>query len=376
MNKHLLKKIQNSNWLPMSQKILDNLFDNPDYPIMIEQYFKIFQYLAKTANSYELLDVEKLIHLEGTLAEFYSALAKCSTNSKNVQAISDGLKANHDYCSENWKQIFFIDEVLNYIKFGFSLGIKKCNTFNLKESITLEDSAQIFNAWLNCHVELCELIVILEDSLFNRFSHEWERNVFDQNKIQNNSKSQTIKGAIDLIISFSDDLTKYSNSNQKMISACLYNTKSEITYGGRKFGFLYSFSQDSIIAMSPSDAEASTLPYSENDTLIQCLLKGKPTYSERRYLQASQIDLLPIYDYNKFKEKTFKYNEILLKEEVKPYGMLIFREALAQYGIPIITYCISHRLSMFIREKSGDLKYITTNDLYDYLNKVVDLDFL
>ena len=292
MNEHLLKEIQSSNWLPMSQKILDNVFDNPEYPTIVERYFKTFQYLAKTTNNYGLLDIEDLIHLEGLLAEFYSALAKHSTNSKNIQAISDGLKANHDFCLENWKQIFFIDEVLNYIKFGFSLGIKKCNTFNLKENIAIENSAQIFNDWLNCHVELCKLIVSMENSLYDRFSPEWERNVFNKNKVQNNFKTQTISGTKDLIISFSDDLTKYSYSSQKMISACLYNTKSEVTFDNRSFGFLYSFSKDTIIAMSPSDAESSILLYSESNTLIQCLLSGKPTYSERRYLQASQIDLL------------------------------------------------------------------------------------
>lgn len=375
VNAQILKMLKDNNWLPLTQNILEDLFDNPEYPVILEQYFKKFQYLAKIINNLGKLDIERLIQLEGLLAEFYSTLAQNSINNKNVQEVSNGLKANHDFNAENYRQMFFLDEVINYIKFGFSLGIKKSLPFELKSDIELEKSIKIFKDWLNCHNELCDLMKEMENTLFKQFSVEWKKNVFNENKIQKCTTSKnnlTIQGPFDVIISFCEDLTLYDSGNQKMISACLYNTKSDITFKNRTFGFLYSFSQENIIAMSPSDAEASTIFYTKNNTLIQCLLSGRPVYSGSQYLQVIQKHLLPIYDYNEFKRKTIKYNEILLKEEAKPYGMLIFREALTSYGVSIIAYCISHKLSMFVREENGDLKYYSEDSLYNYLKDSIN----
>lgn len=388
MNAQILKMLKDNNWLPLTQNILEDLFANPEYPVILEQYFRKFQYLAKITNNLGKLDIERLIQLEGLLAEFYSILAKNSVGStaedeskyldqksSMLQEVSNGLKANHDFNAENYRQMFFLDEIINYIKLGFSLGIKKSLPFELKRDIELEESVKIFKDWLNCHNELCDLMKEMENTLFKQFSGEWKKSVFSEDKIQECTTSKdnlTLQGPFDVIISFCEDLTLYDSSNQKMISACLYNTKSEITFKNRTFGFLYSFSPENIIAMSPSDAEASTLPYTKSNTLIQCLLSGRPAYSESQYLQIIQKHLLPIYDYNEFKRKTLKYNEILLREEAKPYGMLIFREALVQYGVSVIAYCISHRLSMFVREENGDLKYYSEDDLYHYLKDSID----
>lgn len=375
VNAQILKMLKDNNWLPLTQNILEDLFDNPEYPVILEQYFKKFQYLAKIINNLGKLDIERLIQLEGLLAEFYSTLAQNSINNKNVQEVSNGLKANYDFNAENYKQMFFLDEVINYIKFGFSLGIKKSLPFELKSDIELEKSIKIFKDWLNCHNELCDLMKEMENTLFKQFSVEWKKNVFNEDKIQKCTTSKnnlTLQGPFDVIISFCEDLTLYDSGNQKMISACLYNTKSDITFKNRTFGFLYSFSQENIIAMSPSDAEASTIFYTKNNTLIQCLLSGRPVYSGSQYLQVIQKHLLPIYDYNEFKRKTIKYNEILLKEEAKPYGMLVFREALTRYGVSIIAYCISHKLSMFVREENGDLKYYSEDSLYNYLKDSIN----
>lgn len=375
MNAQILKMLKDNNWLPLTQNILEDLFANPEYPVILEQYFRKFQYLAKIINNLGKLDIERLIQLEGLLAEFYSTLAQNSINNKNVQEVSNGLKANHDFNAENYRQMFFLDEVINYIKFGFSLGIKKSLPFELKSDIELEKSIKIFKDWLNCHNELCDLMKKMENTLFKQFSVEWKKNVFNEDKIQKCTTSKnnlTLQGPFDVIISFCEDLTLYDSGNQKMIFACLYNTKSDITFKNRTFGFLYSFSQENIIAMSPSDAEASTIFYTKNNTLIQCLLSGRPVYSGSQYLQVIQKHLLPIYDYNEFKRKTIKYNEILLKEEAKPYGMLIFREALTSYGVSIIAYCISHKLSMFVREENGDLKYYSEDSLYNYLKDSIN----
>ena len=375
VNAKILKMLKDNNWLPLTQNILEDLFDNPEYPVILEQYFKKFQYLAKSTHNLGKLDIERLIQLEGLLAEFYSTLAQDSVNNKNVQEVSNGLKANHDFNAENYRQMFFLDEIINYIKLGFNLGIKKSLPFELKSDIELEKSVKIFKDWLNCHNELCDLMKEMENTLFKQFSGEWEKSVFSEDKIQECTTSKdnlTLQGPFDVIISFCEDLTLYDSSNQKMISACLYNTKSESTFKNRTFGFLYGFSPENIIAMSPSDAEASTLPYTKNNTLIQCLLSGRPVYSESQYLQVIKKYLLPIYDYNEFKRKTLKYNEILLREEAKPYGMLIFREALARYGVSIVAYCISHRLSMFVREENGDLKYYSEDSLYYYLKDSIN----
>ena len=72
MNAQILKMLKDNNWLPLTQNILEDLFANPEYPVILEQYFRKFQYLAKITNNLGKLDIERLIQLEGLLAEFYS----------------------------------------------------------------------------------------------------------------------------------------------------------------------------------------------------------------------------------------------------------------------------------------------------------------
>lgn len=153
---------------------------------------------------------------------------------------------------------------------------------------------------------------------------------------------------------------------------------------------MYKYKTDLIIAMSPSDAEASTLSYRDNDTLIHCLLRGTPIESVVRYYQASTLDLETIYDFNKFKEKTFKYNEILLKEEAKPYDMLIFREVLNEISsksttevrtydlvknlYEIMLHCFKHNLALFIRVKDVSLKYIPATKIENFVRESIDMN--
>ena len=216
MNAQILKMLKDNNWLPLTQNILEDLFANPEYPVILEQYFRKFQYLAKITNNLGKLDIERLIQLEGLLAEFYSTLAKNSVGSTAkgelkdldqkssiLQEVSNGLKANHDFNAENYRQMFFLDEVINYIKFGFSLGIKKSLPFELKSDIELEKSIKIFKDWLNCHNELCDLMKEMENTLFKQFSDEWKKNVFNEDKIQDKIiKCNTMEEAFNIIKSY------------------------------------------------------------------------------------------------------------------------------------------------------------------------------
>lgn len=381
VNSKILNMLKISKWSPTTQTALENLIEDPMYRAIIKQYFSVIRNSVKDLKRNEIFDMDRLQDVEFALAKCYSTLAKYSAEGERLEKFCNKLYHNID-CKSS------VDVILKDLEEGFSNFEGKSVIAKLGLKLTTNIIVEIYNVWLDAHTALCDFAKAVEEDLFKLHGEKWYRNVFNLSKITNKNE-YVLEEPVDIIISFCDDLTKYSDSSQKMISACLYNTKSKTTFDNRSFGFLYRFSKDSIIAMSPSDTESALLQFTENDNLLHCLFRGTPLESAVSYYHASTIDLMTIYDYDVFKNKTYSYNEIMLKEGTKPYGMLIFREALqseikddkddsteslilAQHGLQVITYCICNKLPLFVRESNGDLKYLPAERIKDIVCKAID----
>ena len=382
-NAQILKMLRISKWSPTTQKSLENILEDQMYKANIKQYFNVIRNSINDIKDSSFYDEGQIKTVGRYLITFYSTLSNKETTLAN--------KELNDYCEYLTELIDSknpnIDEILNTIEKGIYGFISKDVLAKLNIDLDLKAITDIYHAWLDVHEELCTLATCLEESLKIIHKDSWIRNVFDLSWVD---ESKELQEPADIIVSFCRDLTKYDTNTQKVISACLYNTKSNYTFDNRKFGFMYKYKTDLIIAMSPSDAEAATLSYRDNDTLIHCLLRGTPIESVVRYYQASTLDLETIYDFSKFKEKTFKYNEILLKEESKPYGMLVFREALYETSLQytaevktcnltknlyeIMLHCFKHNLALFIREKDGSLKYIPATKIENFVRESIDMN--
>lgn len=417
-NAQILNMLKISKWSPTTQSGLKTILEDPMYKYNIEQYFNVIRNSINDIKDSAFYDESQIKTVGRYLITFYSALAQLpegfpqstTSNEESTLAkeiLNDGNLAQeipikvsqsalqrkiiNDYCEYLTELIDSknpnIDEILNTIEKGLYGFISKDILAKLNIDLDLKAITRIYHAWLDVHEELCTLVMCLEKSLKIIHKDSWIRNVFDLSWV---NESKELQEPVDIIVSFCRDLTKYDTSTQKVISACLYNTKSNYTFDNRKFGFMYKYRTDLIIAMSPSDAESATLICRDNDILIHCLFRGTPIESVARYYQASTLDLETIYDFNEFKEKTFKYNEILLKEEAKPYGMLIFREALEETSLQsttevrtcdlaknlyeIVLHCFKHNLALFIREKDGRLKYIPATKIESFVKESIDMN--
>lgn len=357
VNAHVLKMLKNSNWAPTTQTALENLIEDMRCKAIIKEYIGVLKNSVRELEKYKGFSKENLLLVEYSLIDFYSTLSKYSNKAKELEEFCNTLRNSID-SNVNTDDVN-TDAVFDNIEKGFCGFTGKRVIAELGIRLDTESIIDIYNAWLYAHSTLCDFAKSLEDKLFELHSDKWSRKVFSLHSVTNKSPDgYTISEPVDVIISFCKDLTKYDKITQKMISACLYNTKSTMTFDNRSFGFLYSFSPGSIVAMSPDDAQSSMHPYYKNDTLMHCLLRGTPIASIAKFYKISTLNLMTIYDFDEFKNKTFSYNEILIKEGIQPYGMLIFREALTQFGQDVVFYCLGHRLPLFIRENDGRLTYI------------------
>lgn len=358
VNAHVLKMLTTSNWAPITQTALENLIEDMRYKAIIKEYIGVLKNSVRELEKYKGFNKENLLLVEYSLIYFYSTLSKYSNKVKELEEFCNTLYNSID-SNVNTDDVD-TDTIFDNIEKGFCSFTGKRVISELGIKLDTESIIDIYNAWLHAHSTLCDFAKSLEDRLFDLHSDKWSRKVFALHSLTDKSSDgYTTSEPVDVIISFCNKITKYDEGTQKMISACLYNTKSTMTFDNRSFGFLYNFSPGSIVAMSPDDAQSSTHPYYMDDTLMHCLFRGTPIASIAKFYKISTLNLMTIYDFDEFKNKTFSYNEILIKDGTRPYGMLIFREAIDQFGQDVVFYCLGHRLPLFIRENDGRLTYVT-----------------
>lgn len=380
VNLNMIKMIQGIKWIPNGNKALENLIANQDGYYKLNNYFNALQSMIEEISTFsnKTLDKSELISVEQSLLMFYYTLQNenitQSENISQIKKIINVLENNIDFYQKDKEHNFHIPTIIENIKMGFCSFSTENSIIDFKSDLAKKDIVDIYRDWFNCYYSLYHLQNYLEQIITNQYVNDWENNVFSIKKIPSSAyyNEHVITGSHDVIVSFCEDISKYYTTSQRIISASLHNTKSRRTFRNRTFGFMYSFSPDIIISMSPSDAEVSIEQHSNTVPNIFKLLKDCiPMCENGKSLHLSTIYLKTMYDFETFKKETIKYNEILIKEGSVPYGMFIFREAIDIHGASVMSYCISHDLPLFICNIDGSLHYIPSEELYKRLKSSI-----
>lgn len=368
VNYKIIKMLEELKWAPYDQDSLAELITESDNFHLMNTYFQMLQSLAEEVKDLNLLDKDELIDVERALLNFYSTLAQYSTKQNRVEEICNFLEKHLDFYREDKNNNFHLPTVIKLLHSSFCLFSKTKINIKLKENMNTNEITRLYKAWISSYSALFYFHKYVEKTLTNFYGENWKDNVFDLNKLDGLNCVQEIKGPSDVIVSFCEDISKYYTTSQQVISASLHNTKSRNTYHGRSFGFMYSFSPDTLIAMNPHDTESAVIPIEDLAESLKLITRGVPVQDEKHYYCVSPLGLRPIYNFDKFKNETYKYNEILLEAGTVPFGMFIFREALNTHGLSVMACCINHDLPLFICDKNGNMKYIPVNEIHNRLD--------
>lgn len=175
-----------------------------------------------------------------------------------------------------------------------------------------------------------------------------------------------------VIVSFCNDTSKYFMHTQKMISAMLFKTDTNYSFDDRAFGFMYNAKQEDFIAMSFSDMYSSTVTIESLEESFQTLFCGKPMLTVDKIIEATPIDLLPLYDLNELLNSTYDYNELLLKPDAKPYGIFVWEKRLSKCFIQVCSLSTVMHIPLFICRQDGSLLIINWQNVFEDVKKYLE----
>lgn len=269
---------------------------------------------------------------------------------------------------------YFRDFPYTYLRDIDSFRIKaSCLKIILRNDMTQDDITKLYTSFINFYFNFFDFITSLEQSIIALHRDSWEGKVFSQVKLAEmegfqQNKIFKIKEPKNVLISFCNNPKTYLYSSQKMVSTSLHNTLFLATgkqrpFQRRTFGFMYDFSPEEIVGMSPSDAEASEEKFKYIGAIFKYALQGTPISSLVKSFHISPVDFEPLFDFSAFENKTKYYNEILLKEGNEPYGIFVFKEKLEESRIMIFSTCIYQNLPLFICNEDGSMTYVPVSDI-------------
>ena len=175
-----------------------------------------------------------------------------------------------------------------------------------------------------------------------------------------------------VIVSFCNDTSKYFMHTQKMISAMLFKTDTNYSFDDRAFGFMYNAKQEDFIAMSFSDMYSSTVTIESLEESFQTLFCGKPMLTVDKIIEATPIDLLPLYDLNELLNSTYDYNELLLKPDAKPYGIFVWEKRLSKCFSQVCSLSTVMHIPLFICRQDGSLLIINWQNVFEDVKKYLE----
>lgn len=175
-----------------------------------------------------------------------------------------------------------------------------------------------------------------------------------------------------VIVSFCNDTSKYFMHTQKMISAMLFKTDTNYSFDDRAFGFMYNAKQEDFIAMSFSDMYSSTVTIESLEESFQTLFCGKPMLTVDKIIEATPIDLLPLYDLNELLNSTYDYNELLLKLDAKPYGIFVWEKRLSKCFSQVCSLSTVMHIPLFICRQDGSLLIINWQNVFEDVKKYLE----
>ena len=416
-NAHLLEMLKNLKFIPSDKNTLEVIINSTKTAGTFNRYFGMYR---KWFNKVYSTDIEKgkkeLLSLcnssylyyeylykyilnTQSFKEVYAALAQLyhqqnqleHTTLKETYASQDKIldgrddstesrylaQLNHrqDYASQiNPQQSTDVSKLFDLLERVFGYRSDCVKPLKLKSEITLEEIATIYKKYTSLLSELFSAICSLEDRIIKDNWTDWKCDVLGDKALAQlslNNKLEIQDPSI-VIVSFCNDTSKYFTHTQKMISAMLFKTDTNYSFDDRAFGFMYNAKQEDFIAMSFSDMYSSTVTIESLEESFQTLFCGKPMLTVDKIIEATPIDLLPLYDLNELLNSTYDYNELLLKPDAKPYGIFVYKERLSECFSQVCSLSTVMHLPLFICRQDGSLLIINWQNVFEDVKKYLE----
>lgn len=416
-NAHLLEMLKNLKFIPSDKNTLEVIINSTKTAGTFNRYFGMYRKwfnkvystniekgkkeLLSLCNSsylyYEYL--YKYILNTQSFKEVYAALAQLyhqqnpleHTTLKETYASQDKIldgrddstesrylaQLNHrqDYASQiNPQQFTDVSKLFDLLERVFGYRSDCVKPLKLKSEITLEEIATIYKKYTSLLSELFSAICSLEDRIIKDNWTDWKCDVLGDKALAQlslNNKLEIQDPSI-VIVSFCNDTSKYFMHTQKMISAMLFKTDTNYSFDDRAFGFMYNAKQEDFIAMSFSDMYSSTVTIESLEESFQTLFCGKPMLTVDKIIEATPIDLLPLYDLNELLNSTYDYNELLLKPDAKPYGIFVWEKRLSKCFSQVCSLSTVMHIPLFICRQDGSLLIINWQNVFEDVKKYLE----
>lgn len=388
VNAHLLKMLNESDFRPANKEVLEAIINAPRKAYNLNRAFdefeKWFNILPKNSNT----NIDALLSACTGLYTYYFYLKEHLEKVDNYEVLYSRVDRleHHDVCYfEN-----NVHEMFDLIANCFTLTKGKIPEIKLVDDIEKKDVEFLYKCFIGAYSKLFTWITIQENELqhLNSFSwsdrvlgKDWEMqygNTLAQNLTRSGDlaqylpKATIIPGPQFVLVSFCENTSKLYYSTQNVISASLINTKSHKCFHDRAFGFMYNFSTDNLFAMSFEDANSSCWWNNTLEHLLTLLIKGEPLLSVIQGIQASPIDLSPLYNFDELLAKTEKYNEVLLKPQIKTYGIFVWEDELKDHFSQVCSLSTVFCVPLFICRADGSLVVINWQNVFEDVKKYLE----
>lgn len=378
-NAHLLEMLKNLKFIPSDKNTLEVIINSTKTAGTFNRYFGMYR---KWFNKVYSTDIEKgkkeLLSLCNSSYLYYEYLYKYILNTqsfKEVYATLAQLNNRQDYASQiNPQQSTDVSKLFDLLERVFGYRSDCVKPLKLKSEITLEEIATIYKKYTSLLSELFSAICSLEDRIIKDNWIDWKCDVLGDKALAQlslNNKLEIQDPSI-VIVSFCNDTSKYFMHTQKMISSMLFKTDTNYSFDDRAFGFMYNAKQEDFIAMSFSDMYSSTITIESLEESFQTLFCGKPMLTVDKIIEATPIDLLPLYDLNELLNSTYDYNELLLKPDAKPYGIFVWEKRLSKCFSQVCSLSTVMHIPLFICRQDGSLIVINWQSVFEDVKKYLE----
>lgn len=378
-NAHLLEMLKNLKFIPSDKNTLEVIINSTKTAGTFNRYFGMYR---KWFNKVYSTDIEKgkkeLLSLCNSSYLYYGYLYKYILNTqsfKEVYATLAQLNNRQDYASQiNPQQSTDVSKLFDLLERVFGYRSDCVKPLKLKSEITLDEIATIYKKYTSLLSELFSAICSLEDRIIKDNWTDWKCDVLGDKALAQlslNNKLEIQDPSI-VIVNFCNDTSKYFMHTQKMISSMLFKTDTNYSFDDRAFGFMYNAKQEDFIAMSFSDMYSSTVTIESLEESFQTLFCGKPMLTVDKIIEATPIDLLPLYDLNELLNSTYDYNELLLKPDAKPYGIFVWEKRLSKCFSQVCSLSTVMHIPLFICRQDGSLLIINWQNVFEDVKKYLE----
>lgn len=377
-NAQILNMLKNLKFIPSDKDTLEAIINSTKTAGTFNRYFEMYRAWFNKVYS---TDIEKgkkeLLSLCNSSYLYYEYLYKYILNTQSFEEVYAALaQLYHQQYSTfqiNPQQSTEVSKLFDLLERVFGYRSDCVRPLRLKSEITLEEIATIYKKYISLLSELFSAICSLENRIIQDNWTDWEYDILSDKALAQLSPNNRleIQNPSIVIVSFCDNTSKYFMHTQKMISAMLFKTDTNYSFGDRAFGFMYNAKQEDFIAMSSSDMYFATITIENLKESFETLLCGKPMLTIHEIIEATPIDLLPLYDLNELLSSTHDYNELLLKPDAKPYGIFVCEERLSKCFKQVCSLSTVMHIPLFVCKRNGSMIIINWQNVFEEVKGLV-----